>query len=97
MPATWPRPRRRSWTGWPPWRARPGPTTEIRLLAAGARAAADLATLPKVARPRDIAELWGPVGGHFADRAQDIVAPGRAGSRPSPRTARWPPPNGRAS
>jgi DNA-binding CsgD family transcriptional regulator len=52
---------------------------EIRLLAAGARAAADLAALPKVAWPSDIAELWGPVAATFADRAQDIVAAGRAG------------------
>jgi ATP/maltotriose-dependent transcriptional regulator MalT len=52
---------------------------EIRLLAAGARAAADLAALPRVARPRDIAELWEPVSATFADRAKAIMASGRAG------------------
>jgi len=51
---------------------------EIRLLAAGARAAADLAVLPEVARPRDIAELWDQVAATFADRVQAIVADGRA-------------------
>ena len=53
--------------------------TEIRLLAAGARAAADLAALPRIARPRDIAELWEPMAATFADRAQAIVAVGHAG------------------
>ena len=52
---------------------------EIRLLAAGARAAADLAALPRVAWPRDIAELWEPVAATFADRAKAILASGRAG------------------
>jgi DNA-binding CsgD family transcriptional regulator/tetratricopeptide (TPR) repeat protein len=52
---------------------------EIRLLAAGARAAADLAALPRVARPSDMAELWEPVAATFADRAGAILAAGRAG------------------
>ena len=52
---------------------------EIRLLAAGARAAADLAALPEVARPRDIAEHWEPVAASFADRAISLVSDGRAG------------------
>ena len=52
---------------------------EIRLLAAGARAAADLAALPEVAWPSDIAELWEEMAVTFADRAQAIVAAGRAG------------------
>lgn len=47
---------------------------EIRLLAAGARAAADLEALPEAARPRDIAELWEPTAATFAARAAAIVA-----------------------
>lgn len=47
---------------------------EIRLLAAGARAAADLAALPEVARPRDLAELWPAAAATFAGRARAIVA-----------------------
>jgi DNA-binding CsgD family transcriptional regulator len=47
---------------------------EIRLLAAGARAAADLQALPEAARPRDIAELWEPTAATFAARAREIVA-----------------------
>jgi DNA-binding CsgD family transcriptional regulator len=47
---------------------------EIRLLAAGARAAADLAVLPRVARPSGIAELWEPVAATFADRARAMAA-----------------------
>jgi DNA-binding CsgD family transcriptional regulator/tetratricopeptide (TPR) repeat protein len=53
--------------------------TEIRLLAAGARAAADLAALPRIAWPRDIAEPWEPMAATFADRAQAILAAGRGG------------------
>jgi hypothetical protein len=52
---------------------------EIRLLAAGARAAADLVALPRVAWPRDIAELWEPVAATFAGRANAILASARAG------------------
>ena len=47
---------------------------EIRLLAAGARVAADLAALPEVARPSDLAELWPAAAARFAGRAQAIVA-----------------------
>lgn len=46
---------------------------EIRLLAAGARAAADLAALPAAARPRDLAELWESTAVTFAGRAKVIV------------------------
>jgi DNA-binding CsgD family transcriptional regulator len=47
---------------------------EIRLLATGVRAAADLEALPEAARPRDIAELWEPTAATFAARAAGIVA-----------------------
>jgi len=46
---------------------------EIRLLADGARVAADLALLPGVVRPRDIAARWGPLADTFAGRARTIV------------------------
>jgi DNA-binding CsgD family transcriptional regulator/tetratricopeptide (TPR) repeat protein len=52
---------------------------EIRLLAVGARAAADLAALPRIAWPRDIAEPWEPVAATFAVRAKAILASARAG------------------
>ena len=67
---------------------------EIRLLAAGARAAADLQALPEAARPRDIAELWEPTAATFAApgpghrrRRRRTVACGW------PRSGRWPPPS----
>ena len=47
---------------------------EMRLLAAGVRAAADLAALPEAARPRDIAELWDQAAAAFPARARAIVA-----------------------
>jgi DNA-binding CsgD family transcriptional regulator len=47
---------------------------EMRLLAAGVRAAADLAALPAVTRPKDIAELWEPAAAAFPARAHAIVA-----------------------
>jgi DNA-binding CsgD family transcriptional regulator len=46
---------------------------EIRLLAAGSRLAADLASLPEPVRPREIAARWEPVAATFADRARTIV------------------------
>jgi DNA-binding CsgD family transcriptional regulator len=46
---------------------------EIRLLAIGARVAADLHALPEAARPRDLAELWEPTAATFTGRAQAIV------------------------
>ena len=46
---------------------------EIRLLAAGARASADLASLPSSARPRDLAATWEPLAATFADRSGVIV------------------------
>jgi DNA-binding CsgD family transcriptional regulator len=52
---------------------------EIRLLAAGARVAADLALLPGPARPRELPAGWDPLAATFADRSRSIVAghPGR--------------------
>lgn len=46
---------------------------EIRLLADGARAAADLALLPAPMRPRDLAPDWGPSATAFADRSGAVV------------------------
>jgi class 3 adenylate cyclase/tetratricopeptide (TPR) repeat protein len=47
---------------------------EIRLLAVGARLAADLALLPVSARPGDIPESWAQLAATFAERAGLIVA-----------------------
>jgi DNA-binding CsgD family transcriptional regulator len=47
---------------------------EMRLLAAGARAAADLAALPAAAQPRGLTELWEEVAVTFPGRARAIVA-----------------------
>ena len=47
---------------------------EIRLLAAGARLAADLASLPDAARPGDVPDGWAQLAATFADRAGRIVA-----------------------
>ena len=46
---------------------------EIRLLAAGARLAADLTLLPESARPRDIPDGWQQLAATFAERARLIV------------------------
>jgi DNA-binding CsgD family transcriptional regulator len=46
---------------------------EIRLLAAGARVAADLAALPGAARPTDIAAGWEALAATFAGRAKTIA------------------------
>jgi DNA-binding CsgD family transcriptional regulator len=46
---------------------------EIRLLAAGARAGADLALLPAPGAPRAIPDQWGEMAGTFAGRAGAIV------------------------
>jgi ATP/maltotriose-dependent transcriptional regulator MalT len=46
---------------------------EARLLAAGARAAADLAALPVAARPGAIPDAWEQVAGSFADRARALA------------------------
>ena len=51
---------------------------EIRLLAAGARLAADLAALPGSARPRDIRTM-GATGGHLPEKASLIAADHGAG------------------
>ena len=55
---------------------------EIRLLAAGARAAADLQALPEVVRPRDIAECWAPTAATFPGRAR-AIAGADVGRRPA--------------
>jgi ATP/maltotriose-dependent transcriptional regulator MalT len=47
---------------------------EIRLLAVGSRAAAELRVLPEVARPRDLPDLWEPTAAAFAGRTRAIVA-----------------------
>jgi DNA-binding CsgD family transcriptional regulator/tetratricopeptide (TPR) repeat protein len=47
---------------------------EIRLLAVGARLAADLTLLPEAARPRDIPDGWGQLSATFAESARLIVA-----------------------
>jgi DNA-binding CsgD family transcriptional regulator/tetratricopeptide (TPR) repeat protein len=52
---------------------------EIRLLAAGAWLAADLALLPQAARPRDIPDGWPQLAATFAERAGLIVAEHGAG------------------
>jgi DNA-binding CsgD family transcriptional regulator len=54
---------------------------EIRLLAAGAWVAADLAALPAATRPRDVTARWEPAARTFADRAGDIVSE-QAGTQP---------------
>jgi class 3 adenylate cyclase/tetratricopeptide (TPR) repeat protein len=45
---------------------------EIRLLAAGAQAAADLTALPVAARPSDLPEPWESAASTFGDRARTI-------------------------
>ncbi len=45
---------------------------EIRLVAAGARVAADLTALPAAGRPGDLPELWAPAAATFGDRARAI-------------------------
>jgi len=49
------------------------PEEEIRLLATGARVAADLAALPGLARPRDIPARWWPTAATFVGRASAIA------------------------
>jgi DNA-binding CsgD family transcriptional regulator len=52
---------------------------EIRLLATGARVAADLAALPAVSRPGDLPEMWQTAAGSFAARAGQIAGQDGAG------------------
>ncbi len=52
---------------------------EIRLLATGARLAADLAARPDSARPPDIPDGWEPLAAAFAEKARLIVAEHGAG------------------
>jgi DNA-binding CsgD family transcriptional regulator len=49
------------------------PEQEMRLLAAGARAAADLAALPPAAAPGEISDRWPAVAAELAGRAQAIL------------------------
>ena len=49
------------------------PADEIRLLAAGARVAADLASLPRPARPSGLGDRWTQASAAFADRARVIT------------------------
>jgi DNA-binding CsgD family transcriptional regulator len=50
------------------------PADEIRLLAAGARVAADLALLPTPARPAGLGDQWPQAATTFADRARAIAS-----------------------
>lgn len=52
---------------------------EIRLLAVGARLAADLALLPEPLRPLDIPDEWAPLAATFTERVQVIIAEHGAG------------------
>jgi DNA-binding CsgD family transcriptional regulator len=52
---------------------------EIRLLADGARVAADLEALPAATRPGDLPELWEPTAATFGPRASAIAAADGAG------------------
>jgi DNA-binding CsgD family transcriptional regulator len=49
------------------------PEEEIRLLAAGTRASADLASLPSAARPVNIAPSWEPATASLAERGREIA------------------------
>jgi DNA-binding CsgD family transcriptional regulator len=49
------------------------PAEEIRLLAAGARIAADVASLPRPARPPRLADQWEQAAAGFGDRALAIT------------------------
>ena len=49
------------------------PADEIRLLAAGARTAADAALLPSPARPTGLGDQWAQSAATFADRAEAIA------------------------
>ncbi len=57
------------------------PADEIRLLAAGARVAADLALLPTPARPAGLGDQWPHAAATFADRAQAIASLHRGAQR----------------
>jgi DNA-binding CsgD family transcriptional regulator len=46
---------------------------EIRLLAAGARVSADLALLPRAARPGEVTAGWEPAAASFAERMRAIM------------------------
>jgi DNA-binding CsgD family transcriptional regulator len=52
---------------------------EIRLLAVGARLAADLALLPEPLRPPNLPDGWAPLAATFTERVQVIIAEHGAG------------------
>ena len=72
MPAIWRRRPGRCWTGSRHWPDRLG-QEEIRLLAAGARVAADLAALPAADRPGHLPETWERAAVTFPERARAIT------------------------
>ena len=49
------------------------PADEVRLLAAGARVAADLAALPRPARPAGLGDRWAQAAATFGDRARVVA------------------------
>ena len=80
MRATWPRPPDEVLDGLAALAGAGWADEEIRLLADGARAAADLAALPEVARPRDLRRALGAGGGHLrATGPRPSLAPAAAG------------------
>ena len=98
MPATWPRPPDEVLDGLAALAGTGWSEEEIRLLAAGARAAADLAALPAAARPGDLPELWEPAAATFAaGPGPSLTADGEPAGRRLPRSARWRPPSMPAS
>jgi DNA-binding CsgD family transcriptional regulator len=60
------------------------PADEIRLLAAGARVAADFALLPGPARPASLGDQWTQSAATFADRAQAVADLHGAGQEVAP-------------
>jgi DNA-binding CsgD family transcriptional regulator len=56
------------------------PADEIRLLAAGARVAADLALLPRPARPAGLGDQWAQAAATFEERAQ-VLTDARSGGQ----------------
>jgi ATP/maltotriose-dependent transcriptional regulator MalT len=57
------------------------PADEVRLLAAGARVAADLAALPRPARPAGLGDRWAPAAATFGDRARVVTELQSGGQR----------------
>jgi DNA-binding CsgD family transcriptional regulator len=57
------------------------PADEIRLLAAGARVAADLALLPRPARPAGLGDQWAQAAATFAERVHGLTGLHSGGQR----------------